>query len=599
MPDAPASLALSAAAVLATYLLHSTLLLLLVWFVLRVSRTTSHLLEEQMWKAAAVAGVLTTSIHLSFGIASPVVRLPLARETPAAIEQPLAETVREHPGDRVLGSMRVAGRHAAAPERAVPPVESPPQLRPAPRTPAGGRTQASVPRRPSPGTRPLDAEVPFAPTVVDRGDVPSASPPPPDETNLPDEARAASNNAPVVSVASGAATETDPPAESESWDFRSGKSLISIVLAVGILAACLLGRFLLQMLACRRRAARWKPLESEQAAALLDELRAAAGIRRRATLFSSSVYSEPVAFGVFRWRIVLPDGLEKDFPRGELQALLAHELAHLVRGDALWVWIGHVLCSLLAFQPLNFLARRRWRRAAEFQCDDWAVRHSVPPLALARCLTRVAERRQSRRACAAALSAVGAKSSLSSRVERLVAETKRTDPWESVRRRRLVEAAIIVVVGGLAVWGPSAVIPALSRPRDVQAAGAPDNAPALVGREADRSETLIPERAPADSVPRVTDFEIDFETSPDADLHSTSSPIADRFDGPSESELERLEEELNRLVSESRDLLAEFAFRPELRPAAGRLVERIDALKRKIETLKRHSDKLPAPAVSH
>ena len=81
---------------------------------------------------------------------------------------------------------------------------------------------------------------------------------------------------------------------------------------------------------------------------------------------------------------MLPERAVKDLCEDELRALLAHELAHLVRGDSSWLCISRVVCSCLAFQPLNHLARREWQRAAEFLCDNWAVSRTQTPLALAR-----------------------------------------------------------------------------------------------------------------------------------------------------------------------------------------------------------------------
>ncbi|MBP86430.1 MAG: hypothetical protein CMJ64_06910 [Planctomycetaceae bacterium] len=114
-------------------------------------------------------------------------------------------------------------------------------------------------------------------------------------------------------------------------------------------------------------------------------------IRRRIRLLTARNQSEPIAYGLFRWTIVLPEGAEDRLERNELKALLAHEVAHLVRGDVRWLWAGRVLCTCFAFQPLNFLARKRWQQVAEYLCDDWALERGVRSLSLARCLTQVAE----------------------------------------------------------------------------------------------------------------------------------------------------------------------------------------------------------------
>ena len=73
------------------------------------------------------------------------------------------------------------------------------------------------------------------------------------------------------------------------------------------------------------------------------------------------------------------------------QSMLAHELAHLARFDPIWLTLTCLIEQLLFFQPLNRLARRRMQDAAEYLCDDWAVRRTGSGLSLAKCLVKVAE----------------------------------------------------------------------------------------------------------------------------------------------------------------------------------------------------------------
>ncbi|MEP7346235.1 MAG: M56 family metallopeptidase [Gemmatimonadaceae bacterium] len=74
----------------------------------------------------------------------------------------------------------------------------------------------------------------------------------------------------------------------------------------------------------------------------------------------------------------------------EQESILAHELAHVVRRDALWLRIANVVVHAFFFQPLNRIARARLIEAAEFSADEWAVRTTGAPLHLARALAAVA-----------------------------------------------------------------------------------------------------------------------------------------------------------------------------------------------------------------
>lgn len=186
----------------------------------------------------------------------------------------------------------------------------------------------------------------------------------------------------------------------------------------------------------------------------LEQLRVRAGIRRRVELLQTERLAEPIAFGLWKWRIVIPSGCEHDLSREELEALLAHELAHLVRYDILWVWIGQLICSGLVFQPLNLVARARWRRAAEFECDRWAVDRQIDRFALARCLMRVATWKQELGGLGLALTATQPRSALSARIETLVAKPAQATsrhPWWS---RQAIAASGALLTGCLVAFGP-------------------------------------------------------------------------------------------------------------------------------------------------
>ena len=58
-------------------------------------------------------------------------------------------------------------------------------------------------------------------------------------------------------------------------------------------------------------------------------------------------------------------------------AVLAHELAHLRRGDRIWLWLECALAAALFWHPLFWFARARAREQAELACDAWAI-HLAP-----------------------------------------------------------------------------------------------------------------------------------------------------------------------------------------------------------------------------
>ena len=76
-------------------------------------------------------------------------------------------------------------------------------------------------------------------------------------------------------------------------------------------------------------------------------------------------------------QILLPEGLLGRLAPLEVQALIAHELAHVCRRDH-WVRRFELLVSALFWwHPVTWWARRAMRQAAEESCDAWVV-HALP-----------------------------------------------------------------------------------------------------------------------------------------------------------------------------------------------------------------------------
>ncbi len=98
--------------------------------------------------------------------------------------------------------------------------------------------------------------------------------------------------------------------------------------------------------------------------------------------------SGPCALG--RHTILIPPDLTNHLTHQQLNAVVAHEYAHLLRRDPAWTVALGVLAHLLWFQPLNWMVLAAWRRASEEQCDAWAAR-IVSPGHLAHALLRLAQ----------------------------------------------------------------------------------------------------------------------------------------------------------------------------------------------------------------
>jgi len=441
MPSNSLDIAQSVVVIAGTYLLHSTILLMGVWLVVRTGRVRSHALAERLWKMAAVLGLVTAPLQVALGWSSPIfdVALGHGEDTPCASGD-ASNSAFDCSFHTVpaADSENIDKRAANASSLALQGIDAIEELaadlhRNGEEQTDDARDSAFFPDVPADlRDAPSDDEpVTLAGTTKgDLGHIPTSEEPP-------------RNRRPQSRTATQPRRSYFDVAPSTIARCAFGGAILTVVLVIGGLFILLVRTLLFY-----RRCAGSHGIGDGPAHRILGRL------------LSSDAFHEPVAYGLVRWTIVLPNGMERRLGKDELKSLLAHELAHLVRGDVLWLWIGRVLCSCLAFQPLNFLARRRWQHAAEFLCDDWAVGRGGSAISLARCLTRIAEWRLEERECAAGLAAGGSKAKIVLRVERLVNAAGPMDAWTRPYRRVLLRVAAVVTAACLVFIAPRLVLPA-------------------------------------------------------------------------------------------------------------------------------------------
>ena len=141
----------------------------------------------------------------------------------------------------------------------------------------------------------------------------------------------------------------------------------------------------------------------------LRDLRGA--VRLRENLYLSDRVTSPAVYGIFRPKIVLPASTpEADYPM-----ILAHETAHVRRGDNLFRLIAFVSAALHWFNPLAWVFLRCYLSDAEQACDERVLSKldEEGRRDYARCLLNQAERR-------AAFPAAFGGAKLRDRVKRIV-----------------------------------------------------------------------------------------------------------------------------------------------------------------------------------
>ncbi|HEX8685339.1 MAG TPA: penicillin-binding transpeptidase domain-containing protein, partial [Pyrinomonadaceae bacterium] len=167
-------------------------------------------------------------------------------------------------------------------------------------------------------------------------------------------------------------------------------------------------------------------------------------------VLESSLVSVPTAVGWLRPAILLPASAFTGLTPQQLEAVLAHELAHVRRHDYLVNVLQTGVETLLFYHPAVWWVSRQVRAEREHVCDDMAVRVTGDAMTYARALTRIERLRTT--APRLAMAADGG--SLRSRVSRLV------EGPPSPRRLSPLLVGLFLIVGTLTtVVCARAVIP--------------------------------------------------------------------------------------------------------------------------------------------
>lgn len=92
-------------------------------------------------------------------------------------------------------------------------------------------------------------------------------------------------------------------------------------------------------------------------------------------VFQSDAVSSPFVMGLFRPRIYLPSEMDE----ATAASVLAHERAHISRGDHLVKFIGFLLLALYWFHPLVWLGYILLCRDLELACDERVIKSLDAP----------------------------------------------------------------------------------------------------------------------------------------------------------------------------------------------------------------------------
>jgi len=175
------------------------------------------------------------------------------------------------------------------------------------------------------------------------------------------------------------------------WSSRLDAALPTIVLLWAAGAGALSLRMIAGLLwIARLRATPQRPMQREWQRRL-DALAQRFGLRRAVALRIIESLSSPVSAGWFRPVVLLPAGLLTRMPADLVEALLAHELAHIRRHDYLINLLQNLAEALLFYHPVTWWLSRRIRDEREHIADRLAAEVTQQPRRLALALSELAE----------------------------------------------------------------------------------------------------------------------------------------------------------------------------------------------------------------
>jgi len=173
------------------------------------------------------------------------------------------------------------------------------------------------------------------------------------------------------------------------------------------------------------------------------------GVVRPVRLLVSSIVEVPVVIGWFRPLVLMPVAALTGLAPRQIEALLAHELAHVLRHDYLVSVLQRVIEAVLFYHPAVWWVSNQLRMERELCCDDIAVAASGDALSYAHAL---ADLESSRPAHArTAIAATGG--SLLSRIRRLVESQPASHTALGPLTAFSVSLIVLSVVGGVVVKG--------------------------------------------------------------------------------------------------------------------------------------------------
>ncbi|MFN2482316.1 MAG: M56 family metallopeptidase [Pyrinomonadaceae bacterium] len=184
-------------------------------------------------------------------------------------------------------------------------------------------------------------------------------------------------------------------------------------------------------------------------AGALARLRARLGVARAVRLCRSALVEVPTVVGWLRPVVLVPACALTGLSAAQLEAVIAHELAHVRRHDYLVNLLQSFVETLLFYHPAVWYVSRRARAEREHACDDLAVEATGDVLVYARALAELEQLRRQPSSQVSRLALAASGGSLVQRVQRLLKlQPARTAPRAPAAAALVAAAALAYALAG-------------------------------------------------------------------------------------------------------------------------------------------------------
>jgi beta-lactamase regulating signal transducer with metallopeptidase domain len=230
-----------------------------------------------------------------------------------------------------------------------------------------------------PGQEAAETKIPLGPEtasvdeIAPAGVIPGSSSriraPGSDDDEIPSESMKPGHPRNIGTPPPDAPESVHPQPASRGRSFLGGVVLIWMIGVLAGLARAVVG--------CRQLARfsrQTRPLDLARHGETLALVHGALGVDALPPIVTSPHAREPLAIGLLKPRVVLPEGMAEKVPGDPLRDILVHECAHILRGDT-WVGLLQRFAGIVYWpHPLVHYLNGQLARAREEVCDNHVIR---------------------------------------------------------------------------------------------------------------------------------------------------------------------------------------------------------------------------------